>query len=759
VENQQILVLEDDENLRELLCETLEDEGYQTQGAANGVEAIEKVAAQTFDILIVDVRMEGMSGLEAFAHMQQRGVQLACLVITGYATEEDSIRAIRLGVGDYLRKPFEMGELLIRLARVAAVHQRQREAWQRERRLARHLDWLHRSQAPNPAQQVSRLAQQIAVSLQLDAVSVLEIQMAASLVCQGLCPEGSEHGVSLGLQYWQENWNGSGPQKLAGEAIPLPGRVVRLALLAQQHALAVDEFATRFEGIIDPHLLFALEIGPSQDHERQVRRLNELARGLVSMGQNAEATLALEQAESLAQGSQQGPIQLMLARLEPAPLRLQRLKNLVDLCKNWGPTHEAEILLESGLLLMEGQPEEALPYLRQARERLQQSPQQASLALAEVALWVAGAIPAQWSIWGALALLLQPQHEPRLYPILPWLGPFLLRNTLLDESLDGATLGRFLRHCAAPLVPALAQLTGEQRLQWLRYLQSHPLGVPRSWLESLSQENEAPVKQLALQLVRQKTTQSKPPALHIRSFGTFVVYVAGRPVAEKSYRGVRNKMVFAYLCSSSKMIPEDRLRETFWPEELERGKKGLYNAMFHLRKGLRPDGWSGDCDYLIRNQELVGLDTDLEPWHDLWEVENTLSQVRQLSWTQLHADLTRALSMMESPYLDGCYLDWAVEKRNQLEILLSNALHFACPLAADNEAWESLTDWSQRLFGLEEDNQKVATWRIQGLYHCKGPEAAHRFANRFARKLQYEYHVEPTFELLEWTTRARILGS
>lgn len=77
-------------------------------------------------MLVVDVRMEGMSGLEAFAHMRQQGVELACLVITGYATEEDSIRAIRLGVGDYLRKPFEMRELLLRLARVSAVYQRQR---------------------------------------------------------------------------------------------------------------------------------------------------------------------------------------------------------------------------------------------------------------------------------------------------------------------------------------------------------------------------------------------------------------------------------------------------------------------------------------------------------------------------------------------------------------------------------------------------------------------------------------------------------
>ena len=122
-----VLVLEDDENLRELLCETLEDEGYLAEGAANGVEAIRKVTSGNYDLLVVDVRMEGMSGLEAFAHMRQHGVELACLVITGYATEEDSIRAIRLGVGDYLRKPFEMKELLLRLARVSAVYSRQRE--------------------------------------------------------------------------------------------------------------------------------------------------------------------------------------------------------------------------------------------------------------------------------------------------------------------------------------------------------------------------------------------------------------------------------------------------------------------------------------------------------------------------------------------------------------------------------------------------------------------------------------------------------
>lgn len=759
-----VLVLEDDENLRELLCETLEDEGYKSQGAANGVEAIQKVTTDLFDLLVVDVRMEGMSGLEAFAHMRAQGVELACLVITGYATEEDSIRAIRLGVGDYLRKPFEMKELLLRLARVSAVHQRQRESSGREQRLQRQLDWLHAMHFPEQARQAGQLAGQIAAALQLDRMHTLELQTAAALAHQGQSPNGASHWVEEGLSHWRENWDGSGPTGLAGEAIPLASRIVRLAMLAASNPAPPGELAKQHAGQLDPHLLFTLEFRSDHDQHRQLRRLLDLARGLLYSGQPEEAMLALKKAEPLAQGPSGSEVQLLLAGLEPGPLRLERLTRLLEAARGWGTSWEAKMLLEAGLLLIETRPEQAAVWLREAFPKLDG---EASRALTQLALWslAGGKRPAapgeaqEWSPVEAISVLLQPQHEPRLYRAVSWLGPAVLR-WWLAQTTEAPAVTRWLRHYQSPLVASLARLQTSQRLQLLEKLKAQPQGVPPAWLQALSQENDGQVRTLALQLNSTPATGLKPPPLHLRSFGQFTVFVGGQPIAEKAFRGARNKLLLAYLGASTRPIQDERVRETFWPEEgLEKGRKGLYNCTFNLRKALKPEGWSGECDYLKRKGEQTGLDLDLEPWHDLWEVEKALVRLRGgLDFAAAQAELDKITSLVEGTYLEGCYMDWALERRNTLEVQITDALLTGCARALEVQAWQSLQDWSQRVLELEGANQAAAIYRMRALCQLGRPDEAVRLYEVVTKKMRAELELEPSTEMVEWCARARVWG-
>lgn len=749
-----VLVLEDDENLRELLCETLDDEGYQASGAANGLEALHKVSSELFDVLVVDVRMEGMSGLEAFAQMRQQGVELACLVITGYATEEDSIRAIRLGVGDYLRKPFEMRELLLRLARITAVFQRQRESHSRESRLQFQLDWLCRLTSSPGAWETGQLAGQIASCLQLDRLHALEVQVAAVLARQGLQVDGADHWVGEGLDNWRENWDGSGPLGLAGESIPLAGRIVRLAVVVAEESASglsasPQQLARTYAGQIDPHLLFCLELQGAQE-ERKLRRLLDLAQGLLHTGQTQEAGLALQEAEKLACGPQMTECQLLLAGLEPGLMRSLRLKRLVESSQSWGSAWEGRVLLESALLLIECQPEQAVAWLREAYPRLDQ---EALKALAQLGLWVLGQAP-QWSPGEAIAVLLQPQHEPRLFRVVSWLGlPVLL--WWLSQTREHPVILRFFRHYAGPLVSALGRLSPAQRGQLWEKLQTVPQGTPSSWLQALVQEPYPRLRSLAVQLSSRASEPARPPALHIRSFGAFRVYVAGRPIPDKAYRGFRNKLLMAYVASFSRPVPEEKVREVFWPDELEKGRKGLYNAMFYLRKAFRPEDWGGDCDYFLRQRELIGLDPDLEPWHDLWEVEKSLSFLRGADWPTTQSELDKILPLLEGGYLDGCYLDWAVERRQSLELQLTEALLSGCQKALEHEAWTSALDWSQRSLELDFTNQAAACHRMRALCQLGRPEEAVRMYEGLSRKLQAEYEMEPTLELVEWLARAR----
>lgn len=103
-----ILVLEDDPNMREILVETLEDEGHEVSGAGSASEAIEISRARPFDLVVADVRMAGMDGIDCLGALKQRFPELRSVVITGYANDDAPFRAISIEVDDYIFKPFEL---------------------------------------------------------------------------------------------------------------------------------------------------------------------------------------------------------------------------------------------------------------------------------------------------------------------------------------------------------------------------------------------------------------------------------------------------------------------------------------------------------------------------------------------------------------------------------------------------------------------------------------------------------------------------
>jgi CheY-like chemotaxis protein len=113
-----ILLLEDNEDFRAILAENLEDEGYDVLQAESGRQAIELGATTRFDLVITDVRMAGIDGIDALAGLRKLHPQLRSIVITGYANDEAPPRAIKQGACDYLYKPFKLSELLTSIERI-----------------------------------------------------------------------------------------------------------------------------------------------------------------------------------------------------------------------------------------------------------------------------------------------------------------------------------------------------------------------------------------------------------------------------------------------------------------------------------------------------------------------------------------------------------------------------------------------------------------------------------------------------------------
>ena len=120
-----VLVVDDEENVRITTAAILEQEGYEVATASDGREALELAARGHFDLVLTDLRMDDMDGSTLLHELQQRHPSVVTIVLTGYASIESSIDALRQGVYDYLVKPC-MIEDLKRTVRRALEHREQR---------------------------------------------------------------------------------------------------------------------------------------------------------------------------------------------------------------------------------------------------------------------------------------------------------------------------------------------------------------------------------------------------------------------------------------------------------------------------------------------------------------------------------------------------------------------------------------------------------------------------------------------------------
>jgi DNA-binding NtrC family response regulator len=114
-----LLVVEDDDQFREMASEWMKRKGHRVQSAANAQEALKHVGQQRFDVVLADMNMPGISGLELLQRLKADGVESEVIILTGQATIQAAVEAMKLGACDYLTKPFPLSELEHRCAQAA----------------------------------------------------------------------------------------------------------------------------------------------------------------------------------------------------------------------------------------------------------------------------------------------------------------------------------------------------------------------------------------------------------------------------------------------------------------------------------------------------------------------------------------------------------------------------------------------------------------------------------------------------------------
>ena len=111
-ETPRILIVDDDPGQRSLLNSFLQSQGFETETADSGEQALETLRGGRFDMMISDVRMPGLSGLETLRRARHEHATLPVLLVTAYADIRDAVVAMRDGAVNYLAKPIDLDELL-----------------------------------------------------------------------------------------------------------------------------------------------------------------------------------------------------------------------------------------------------------------------------------------------------------------------------------------------------------------------------------------------------------------------------------------------------------------------------------------------------------------------------------------------------------------------------------------------------------------------------------------------------------------------
>jgi nitrogen regulation protein NR(I) len=115
-----ILLIEDDPAISAAMEKDLQAEGYQVAVAARGDDGLARARAEACDVVLTDLRMPGLTGLELISQLHAAKPKLPIIMMTAYGTTETAIEATKLGAYDYLVKPFDMGELLDLVAKAVA---------------------------------------------------------------------------------------------------------------------------------------------------------------------------------------------------------------------------------------------------------------------------------------------------------------------------------------------------------------------------------------------------------------------------------------------------------------------------------------------------------------------------------------------------------------------------------------------------------------------------------------------------------------
>ena len=126
MQSEMLLIVDDEEDLVSTLAERLELRGFQVETATSGIDALRHIGESEFSVLLLDVKMPGIGGVELLAEMRRKHLDLPVILFTGHGSVAEAKRGTQEGAFDYLMKPIDI-EILVEKIRSAAGKAKGRE--------------------------------------------------------------------------------------------------------------------------------------------------------------------------------------------------------------------------------------------------------------------------------------------------------------------------------------------------------------------------------------------------------------------------------------------------------------------------------------------------------------------------------------------------------------------------------------------------------------------------------------------------------
>lgn len=202
---ERLLVVDDDPAILDLCFRILQADGYFVVGAKRGEDALARLEAELFDLLLTDIRLPGLNGLEVTRRLRERGLELSVVTMTGYSNMEMAIQALSLGVDEFLVKPFTLDSLRLTISRALEKSRLRREIM----RLSTLVPLLQASQESSLARTRASFYERMCAAVQLlfktAQVAFLEIggdgRVLTVAAVYGSALESLRDGVFLTSQF------------------------------------------------------------------------------------------------------------------------------------------------------------------------------------------------------------------------------------------------------------------------------------------------------------------------------------------------------------------------------------------------------------------------------------------------------------------------------------------------------------------------------------------------------------------------------